>query len=109
MFRLEDYFGPANLDPFPLSWICRSRDSFELWVEEHRMAEKEREGNMGHLMYHLLEENHEDGGSPAALEAVFYFSDIKAFRWEGHSFTEVFFRRPGLDLVANMIHRAKEL
>ena len=73
------------------------------------MAEKEREGNMGHLMYHLTEEMHEDCGSPAVLEAVLYFSDIKAFRWEGHSFSEVFFRRPGLDLVANMINRAKEL
>ena len=73
------------------------------------MAQKEREGNMGHLMYHLVEEGHEDCGKPGALEAVFYFNDIKAFRLEDSTFTEVFFRRPGLDLVATMVHRAKDL
>lgn len=73
------------------------------------MTEKVREGNMGHLMEYLLDEEIENCGKPARLKAVFYFSDIKAFRWEGHSFTEVFFRRPGLDLVASMINRAKEL
>ena len=79
-----------------------------MWADEHRMVEKEREGNYGHLKYHLLEEMHEDCGAPGRLSALFYFSDIKAFRSEDSTFTEVFFRRPGLDLVANMIHRAKD-
>ena len=72
------------------------------------MAEKEREGNMGYLMEYLLEEMHEDCGAPGRLSALFYFSDIKAFRSEDSTFTEVFFRRPGLDLVANLINRAKD-
>ena len=94
-------------DP-PIYWMCRAPESFDLWVDEHRMAEKEREGNMGHLKYHLVEEGHEDCGAPGALKAVLYFSDIKAFRSEDHTFSEVFFRRPGLDLVTNLIHRARD-
>lgn len=106
MLQIRDLLGADKFSFLPSYWTGRPPKTHGRWEEEQGLPRPLQ--NYYYLEGHLLDTAYEIGRKPVRVDGTLYFSDIKAFRQEDRGFTDIFFRQEGLDLVANLVSRAKD-